>query len=117
VQHTLAREQAQLELEGHLAAQQLRRLEQSIAEEGWVSQAAARQQQVLQAKIARITLAQRRVRAGTYGLCSGCGQAIAAERLEAVPDTTLCVACKDEAVRSGIRTGRNGNTSRNHQGH
>ena len=113
MQHTLARAQAQLELEGHLTAQQLRRLEQAVAEEGWVSQAAQRQQHVLQEKIERIALAQRRVRAGTYGLCTHCGQPIAAERLEVVPDTTLCVSCKDQAVRSRIRI----STGRNHQGH
>ena len=35
-----------------------------------------------------------RIEAGTYGICSSCGGEIAAERLEALPTTTVCVACK-----------------------
>ena len=31
---------------------------------------------------------------GTYGLCDNCGQPIAAERLEALPQATLCLNCK-----------------------
>ena len=31
---------------------------------------------------------------GTYGLCDNCGQPIAPERLEALPQATLCVNCK-----------------------
>ena len=30
---------------------------------------------------------------GTYGRCERCGQPISAERLQALPATTLCVAC------------------------
>jgi RNA polymerase-binding protein DksA len=32
-----------------------------------------------------------RIEAGTYGTCSVCGKEIPAERLEAVPWTTLCI--------------------------
>jgi RNA polymerase-binding protein DksA len=32
---------------------------------------------------------------GTYGICEGCGQPIAPERLEALPQAKLCVACKE----------------------
>ena len=35
-----------------------------------------------------------KIEAGTYGKCENCGQDIPAERLEAVPAATLCVACK-----------------------
>lgn len=35
-----------------------------------------------------------RIDAGTYGTCESCGGEIAAERLEALPTTTVCVACK-----------------------
>ena len=35
-----------------------------------------------------------KISAGTYGKCENCGQEIPAERLEAVPAATLCVACK-----------------------
>ena len=31
---------------------------------------------------------------GTYGLCDGCGQPIAPDRLEALPQASLCVDCK-----------------------
>lgn len=31
---------------------------------------------------------------GTYGLCDSCGQPIAADRLEALPQASLCVNCK-----------------------
>jgi DnaK suppressor protein len=30
---------------------------------------------------------------GTYGTCDGCGEAISAERLEAIPWATLCISC------------------------
>ena len=30
---------------------------------------------------------------GSYGLCDGCGTAIPAERLEAIPWTALCIRC------------------------
>lgn len=32
---------------------------------------------------------------GTYGNCENCGQPIAPERLEALPQAKLCVACKE----------------------
>jgi DnaK suppressor protein len=35
-----------------------------------------------------------RVEAGTYGMCERCGQAIANERLEALPWATKCIECK-----------------------
>lgn len=35
-----------------------------------------------------------RLDAGTYGVCESCGGPIGEPRLEAVPDATLCVACK-----------------------
>ena len=31
---------------------------------------------------------------GTYGICSNCGQPIPIERLEAMPEATLCIDCK-----------------------
>jgi DnaK suppressor protein len=31
---------------------------------------------------------------GTYGLCDICGQAIAPERMEALPHATVCMTCK-----------------------
>lgn len=34
-----------------------------------------------------------RLAAGTYGLCQTCGRQIPFERLEAIPDTKVCVRC------------------------
>lgn len=33
---------------------------------------------------------------GTYGKCESCGRPIPKERLEALPEATLCVACKQK---------------------
>jgi DnaK suppressor protein len=38
--------------------------------------------------------ALRRIEDGTYGTCTTCGTAIARERLEALPETPVCVVCK-----------------------
>jgi DnaK suppressor protein len=38
---------------------------------------------------------------GTYGVCDDCGEAIAPERLEAIPWTALCV--RDASKRSSAR--------------
>lgn len=35
-----------------------------------------------------------RLDSGTYGICESCGGPIGEARLEAMPDATLCVACK-----------------------
>jgi DnaK suppressor protein len=35
-----------------------------------------------------------RLRAGTYGVCEGCGTRIPIARLRALPETTVCVSCK-----------------------
>ncbi|OGO06939.1 MAG: hypothetical protein A2Y73_06040 [Chloroflexi bacterium RBG_13_56_8] len=39
---------------------------------------------------------------GQYGICEMCGQTIPEERLEIVPETTLCVNCASQMER-GIR--------------
>jgi DnaK suppressor protein len=44
--------------------------------------------------VREIDLAIGRIDAGTYGLCSRCGQPIPDERLDAVPYAVLCVSCK-----------------------
>ena len=31
---------------------------------------------------------------GTYGICEGCGKPIVRDRLKALPQAALCVACK-----------------------
>ncbi|MFI1991636.1 TraR/DksA family transcriptional regulator [Actinoplanes sp. NPDC020271] len=44
-------------------------------------------------RIAEVGDALRRLDAGTYGRCEGCGEPIAAERLAARPLARLCMAC------------------------
>lgn len=46
-------------------------------------------------EIHEIDDALRRIRAGTYGVCTNCGCEIHVERLKALPYVTLCVACKE----------------------
>lgn len=43
-----------------------------------------------------------RLEAGAYGLCEGCGEAIDLERLQAVIDARLCLACQRIQERSPI---------------
>ena len=45
------------------------------------------------AEINQINAALQRLEAGTYGLCSRCGDDIAQERLDALPWTPLCHSC------------------------
>jgi DnaK suppressor protein len=50
-----------------------------------------------QARVVEIDAALARVDAGTYGNCESCGKPIPHARLEALPEATLCVACKTGA--------------------
>jgi DnaK suppressor protein len=43
--------------------------------------------------------ALKRLAAGTYGTCEGCGQRIPLARLRAVPETRVCVGCKVDEGR------------------
>jgi len=40
-----------------------------------------------------------RIDAGTYGVCESCGQPIGKARLQAFPQATLCVTCKQRQER------------------
>ncbi|MFC2005370.1 TraR/DksA family transcriptional regulator [Chloroflexota bacterium] len=42
---------------------------------------------------------------GTYGLCDSCGQPIAPDRLEALPQASLCVNCKAKNAKSRFPPG------------
>ena len=44
-------------------------------------------------RVAEVDDALRRVDEGTYGLCEGCGQPIAGERLAVRPFARMCMAC------------------------
>jgi DnaK suppressor protein len=45
-------------------------------------------------ELAGIEHALEKFEKGTYGMCDNCGEAIAPERLEALPQASLCVNCK-----------------------
>jgi RNA polymerase-binding transcription factor DksA len=47
----------------------------------------------LEATLAQVEHALRRLEAGSYGLCERCGQLIHPERLKALPYASLCIGC------------------------
>lgn len=48
----------------------------------------------LSSRLADVDAALGRIETGMYGVCESCGGPIGEARLEAMPDATLCVACK-----------------------
>lgn len=46
--------------------------------------------------LARVEKALRRLEAGTYGVCEGCGEEIDPARLEVLPQATRCVGCQQQ---------------------
>ena len=52
---------------------------------------------LLRGDLRRTQYALRRADDGLYGVCDGCGRAIAARRLELNPATTRCSACEARA--------------------
>jgi DnaK suppressor protein len=58
--------------------------------------------QNLQAKVHAIDHALEAAMRGQYGICEKCGAVIPPERLEIMPETTLCVKCVSE-LEQGIR--------------
>ncbi len=49
--------------------------------------------------LAEIDAALARIENGTYGVCERCGNAIAEDRLQALPWATLCIDCKRRQER------------------
>jgi RNA polymerase-binding transcription factor DksA len=49
--------------------------------------------QTSELEIARIRAALARLRDGTYGVCTVCGEPISAERLDVLPETPVCRIC------------------------
>ena len=41
----------------------------------------------------------RKIDEGTFGICEECGEEISVKRLEARPETTLCIRCKEDQER------------------
>jgi RNA polymerase-binding protein DksA len=50
--------------------------------------------------------ALRRLAEGTYGTCERCGRQIPFERLERLPQATICVHCKSELEHQAVRAQR-----------
>jgi DnaK suppressor protein len=48
----------------------------------------------LREQLAEVEHALKKFENGTYGLCDNCGQLIDPERLEALPQASLCLDCK-----------------------
>ena len=57
----------------------------------------------LEQKLESINRAMRSQQKGSYGICERCGEAIDPERLEVLPDATLCLKCKQEIERLARR--------------
>lgn len=47
----------------------------------------------------KIEKALRKIEEGTFGVCEECGEEISIKRLEARPETTLCIRCKEDQER------------------
>jgi DnaK suppressor protein len=54
----------------------------------------------LYSRAARLERACRKLVAGNYGTCEGCGREIPTRRLEALPDALYCAPCQTERERS-----------------
>ena len=48
----------------------------------------------------KIDYALAKIDAGTFGICEECGEPISTKRLEARPETTLCIRCKEDQERT-----------------
>jgi DnaK suppressor protein len=47
----------------------------------------------------KITKALAKIEDGSFGTCEECGEEISVKRLEARPETTLCIKCKEDQER------------------
>jgi DnaK suppressor protein len=48
----------------------------------------------------KIDHALAKIEAGTFGICEDCEEPISVKRLEARPETTLCIRCKEDQERN-----------------
>ena len=55
--------------------------------------------------MAEIEHALHKLDAGTYGLCDVCGKAISPDRLEALPQASVCVDCKAKGAKGKVSSG------------
>ncbi|MEA3253840.1 MAG: TraR/DksA C4-type zinc finger protein, partial [Chloroflexota bacterium] len=57
-------------------------------------------EQKLSATLTKISRAIEKYETGTYGLCDSCGRPIENERLEALPQASLCLNCKAQKAKN-----------------
>jgi len=69
---------------------------EELAQEDRAARALAQLDDRAKHEIMEIDAALRRITEGSYGICAGCGDAIAEARLRAVPATRFCVDCARE---------------------
>ncbi|SRR5579871_698600 len=76
-----------------------------VASEAFEREKGLALESTVQGLLAMVEDALRRIRAGTYGVCAGCGQPIDGNRLRAIPYARLCIKCKEreERLRSAVR--------------
>jgi YteA family regulatory protein len=60
----------------------------------------------IEIQLIKIDDALAKISSGSYGKCDICGQEISVERLEAVPDSTMCVDCRASMEGEGDRHSR-----------
>ena len=53
-------------------------------------------------QLAEVEHALQKIEDGTYGLCDSCGQPIAENRLEALPQASLCIECKAKNAKTRV---------------
>ena len=49
--------------------------------------------------LSKLDLALKKIEEGTFGVCEICEEPIGKKRLEARPETTLCIKCKEDQER------------------
>jgi DnaK suppressor protein len=49
--------------------------------------------------LSKLDLALKKIDDGSFGVCSECGEPISKKRLEARPETQLCIKCKEDQER------------------
>lgn len=49
--------------------------------------------------LSKLDLALKKITDGTFGICEICDEQIGKKRLEARPETTLCIKCKEDQER------------------
>lgn len=52
-------------------------------------------------ELSKVEHALEKIKNGTYGICDNCGKPIDPERLEALPQATVCMNCKALLAKNG----------------